>query len=99
MIFQVEKQLKELGDKLPEDKKGPIESALADLKKSFEAKDIDGIDKHMEALNTVFQAASADMYAQQDGANGGPEGGDGQQSTEGVDDEVEDVDFEEVKEE
>jgi len=98
LIFQVEKQLKELGDKLPEDKKGPIESALAELKKSFEAKDIEGIDKHMEALNTVFQAASADMYAQQDGATDGPEGGDGQQTTEGADDEVEDVDFEEVKE-
>ena len=98
LIFQVEKQLKELGDKLPEDKKGPIETALADLKKSFEAKDIEGIDKHMEALNTVFQAASADMYAQQDGANGAPADGEGPQATEGADDEVEDVDFEEVKE-
>ncbi len=99
LIFQVEKQLKELGDKLPEDKKGPIESSLADLKKSFEAKDIEGVDKHMEALNTVFQAASADMYAQQDGANGAPTDGAGQQqSGEGTDDEVEDVDFEEVKE-
>jgi len=97
LIFQVEKQLKELGDKLPEDKKGPIETALADLKKSFEAKDIEGVDKHMEALNTVFQAASADMYAQQDAANGAPADGE-EQKSEAADDEVEDVDFEEVKE-
>ena len=98
LIFQVEKQLKELGDKLPEDKKGPIESALADLKKAFESKDMDGIDKHMEALNTAFQAASADMYAQQDQANGAPADGEAQQPTDNADDEVEDVDFEEVKE-
>jgi len=97
LIFQVEKQLKELGDKLPEDKKAPIESALADLKKSFESKDIEGIDKHMEALNTAFQAASAEMYAQQPGAEGAP-AGDAQQTAEEADDQVEDVDFEEVKE-
>ncbi len=98
LIFQVEKQMKELGDKLPADKKEPIEGALADLKKSFEAKDMDGIDKHMEALNTIFQAASQEMYAQQpeDGApneNGGPQAG----ADANVDDEVTDVDFEEVK--
>jgi molecular chaperone DnaK len=99
LIFQVEKQLKDLGDKLPEDKKTAIEGALADLKKSYEAKDIEAIDKHMEALNTVFQAASQDMYAQQgeqgapaDGANGSAGGAESN-----VDDEVTDVDFEEVK--
>jgi molecular chaperone DnaK len=100
LIFQVEKQLKDLGDKLPEDKKTAIEGALADLKKSHEAKDIEAIDKHMEALNTVFQAASQEMYAQQaqegapaDGANGAA-GGDANAN---ADDEVTDVDFEEVK--
>jgi molecular chaperone DnaK len=100
LIFQVEKQMKELGDKLPEDKKAPIESALADLKKSFETKDIDGIDKHMEALNTLFQAASSEMYAQQEQAEGAPADGNGgdQQNADNGDDEVEDVDFEEVKE-
>ena len=78
--------------------KAPIEGALADLKKSFEAKDVDGVDKHMEALNTLFQAASQEMYSQEgqaEGApneNGGPEGGEAQ-----TDDEVTDVDFEEVK--
>jgi molecular chaperone DnaK len=99
LIFQVEKQLKDLGDKLPEDKKTAIEGALADLKKSYEAKDIEAIDKHMEALNTIFQAASQDMYAQQaeqgapaDGANGSAGGAESN-----VDDEVTDVDFEEVK--
>jgi molecular chaperone DnaK len=100
LIFQVEKQMKELGDKLPEDKKAPIESALADLKKSFESKDLDGIDKHMEALNTLFQAASSEMYAQQEQAEGASADGDGgdQQNADNGDDEVEDVDFEEVKE-
>jgi molecular chaperone DnaK len=96
LIFQVEKQLKDLGDKLPVDKKEPIESALADLKKSYEAKDVELIDKHMEALNTIFQAASQEMYAQQgapnDNGNGAPHS-EGQHS----DDEVTDVDFEEVK--
>ena len=99
LIFQVEKQLKDLGDKLPEDKKTAIEGALADLKKSYEAKDIEAIDKHMEALNTIFQAASQDMYAQQaeqgapaDGANGSAGGAEAN-----ADDEVTDVDFEEVK--
>jgi len=99
LIFQVEKQLKELGDKLPEDKKTAIEGALADLKKSYEAKDIEAIDKHMEALNTVFQAASQEMYAQQ-GDQGAPTGG-ANGSAGGAeanaDDEVTDVDFEEVK--
>jgi len=99
LIFQVEKQMKEMGDKLPADKKEPIESALADLKKSFEAKDMDGIEKHMEALNTIFQAASSEMYAQQQAANGAPADGEAQQQpADGADDEVEDVDFEEVKE-
>ena len=96
MIFQVEKQLKEAGDKIPEDKKAPIESALADLKKSYEAKDLDGIDKHMEGLNTLFQAASQEMYSKEAQAGGAPNenAGDGEAH---VDDEVTDVDFEEVK--
>ena len=96
LIFQVEKQLKESGDKLPADKKEPIESALADLKKSFEAKDIDGVDKHMEALNTIFQAASQEMYNQQAQAEPNQNGGNGQAEAQ-TDDEVTDVDFEEVK--
>lgn len=98
LIFQTEKQLKEYGDKLPADKKEPIEAALAELKKSFEAKDIAGIDTHMAKLNEVFQAASQEMYAAQQAA-GGAEGAAPDTGAQGAagDDEVTDVDFEEVK--
>lgn len=97
MIFQTEKQLSEFGDKLPEDKKKPIEDALAELKKAHEAKEIDAIDSAMENLNTVFQAASQEMYAasQQEGAQADPNAG--AQAEEGKE-EVTDVDFEEVTE-
>jgi len=97
LIFQTEKQMSEFGDKLPADKKEPIESALAELKKAHEAKDIAAIDPAMEKLNTVFQAASQEMYAQ-----GGAEGAAGGQPTDGseaTEDEVTDVDFEEVEDE
>jgi len=97
LIFQTEKQMKEFGDKLPEDKKGPIEEALAELKKAHEAKDLDAIDASMEKLNTVFQAASQEMYADQGAqAEGTADAG---QEGESNDEEVTDVDFEEVKEE
>jgi molecular chaperone DnaK len=62
MIFQTEKQLKEYGDKIPEEKKKPIEEAIAELKKAHASKDIPAIDAATEKLNTVFQAASQDMY-------------------------------------
>ena len=58
MIFQTEKQLKEFGDKLPADKKQPIEAALEKLKEAHKAQDIAAIDAATEELNTVFQAAS-----------------------------------------
>jgi len=96
LIFQTEKQLKEFGDKLPADKKEPIEAALAELKTAHGAKDFDGIDAAMEKLNEVFQAASQDMYAQQ-GAEGAPEGAAGASSDSEGDEEVTDVDFEEVE--
>lgn len=94
MIFQTEKQLAEFGDKLPADKKQPIEDAIAELKKAHEAQDIPAIDTAMEALNQIFQAASQEMYAQsnQEGAGAAPEQG-AEQPTE----DVTDVDFEEVK--
>ena len=99
LIFQTEKSLKEYGDKLPEDKKGPIEEALAELKTAHEAKDIAGIDAAMEKLNTVFQAASQEMYQQtgeQPGADAGAAGGDAGGDAKSGDEEVTDVDFEEV---
>jgi molecular chaperone DnaK len=99
LIFQTEKQMSEFGDKLPADKKETIEGALDELKKAHEAKDFAAIDPAMEKLNTVFQAASQDMYAQ-GGADGDAQGqpaGDSE-SDQNSDDEVTDVDFEEVEE-
>lgn len=103
MIFQTEKQLKDLGDKLPADKKAPIEAALNKLKEAHKAQDIAGIDAAMTELNTVFQAASQEMYNAQNaqgGAQPGPDFGQ-QQANNNVggnkDGGVTDVDFEEVK--
>ena len=98
-MFQTERQLKEYGDKIPADKKQPIEDALAELKKEFDAKNVENLEPAMEKLNTVFQAASQEMY---NAANaGGGEGNEGQSSasTEETNpqDEVTDVDFEEVE--
>lgn len=98
LIFQTEKQLNEFGDKLPADKKAPIEEALAELKKAHEAKDISAIEPAMEKLNNIFQSAAQEMY-QQGGAQGaGPEGAAGADGS-SSDEEVTDVDFEEVSEE
>jgi molecular chaperone DnaK len=95
MIFQTEKQMKEFGDKIPEDKKQPIEEALAALKTAHEAKDVEAIVPALEKLESVFQAASQDMYAQ---TEGGAEGQGPNAQADGAE-EVTDVDFEEVEEE
>lgn len=100
MIFQVEKALKENGDKLPKDKKEEIEKALKDLKDAHAARNISAIDSATEKLNTVFQAASADMYSQAGGANGQSSQQQTSQQQSGKnsqDGEVTDADFEEVK--
>ena len=97
-IFQTERQLKEYGDKIPADKKQPIEDALAELKKEFDSRNIENLQAAMDKLNNVFQAASQDMYnaANAQGAeNTG--GADQNQGSENAEDEVTDVDFEEVK--
>jgi molecular chaperone DnaK len=96
LIFQTEKQLKEYGDKIPEDKKQPIEDALTELKTAHAAKDLAAIDTSMEKLNTVFQAASQDMY-NASAPEGAPEdSGAEQEDKKTSKEEVEDVDFEEV---
>ena len=95
LIFQTEKQLSEYGDKIPADKKEPIEIALAELKKAHESKELGALDAAMEKLNTVFQAASQDMYA--GAANAEPSGEPSDQPAE--ENNAEDVDFEEVDEE
>lgn len=98
MIFQTEKQLKEFGDKLPEDKKAPIESALAELKEAHKNKNIEAIDAALNTLNAAWQVASEEMYkATQESQQGQPQG---EPEANGADapkdDEVTDVDFEEV---
>ena len=104
MIFQTEQQLQDLGDKIPADKKAPIESALNALKDAHKAQDLAAIDKAMAELNTAFQAASAQMYQQsgaQPGAGAGAQSGPqdaGQAGGSGnAGDNVQDADFEEVK--
>ena len=103
MIFQTEKQLKDLGDKLPADKKAPIEAALNKLKEAHKAQDIAGIDAATTELNSVFQAASQEMYNAQNaqgGAQPGPDFGQqagGNAGNNKQDGGVTDVDFEEVK--
>ena len=103
MIFQTEKQLKDLGDKLPADKKAPIEAALNKLKEAHKAQDIAGIDAATTELNSVFQAASQEMYNAQNaqgGAQPGPDFGQqagGNAGNNKQDGGVTDVDFEVVK--
>jgi len=100
-IFQTEKQLKDLGDKIPADKKASIEAALNKLKEAHKAQNLEGIDAATNELNTAFQAASQDMYNAtnaQAGAQPGPDSGQqsSQDNTQSADD-ITDVDFEEVK--
>ncbi|WP_438972369.1 molecular chaperone DnaK [Polaribacter sp.] len=100
MIFQTEKQLKEFGEKLSADKKDPIEAALVELKAAHESKDLAQIDAAMEKINEAWKAASEEMYAAQGGAEGANPGADAQGQPEANTDQgdnVEDVDFEEVK--
>jgi molecular chaperone DnaK len=97
LIFQTEKKLKEFGDKLSDGNKTAVESALADLKKAHESKDLNSIDAGVAALNKAWEAASQEMYAAA-GAQGGQPGADGGQGGQGqpAGDHVTDVDYEEV---
>ncbi len=103
LIFQTEKQLKEFGDKVPADKKEPIETALQELKDAHKSQDVASIDAASEKLNTAWQAASEEIYkATQEnqgaeGAQPGPDAGQQQSQQNNGGDEVTDVDFEEVK--
>ena len=97
LVFQTEKQLKEFGDKISDANRGPIDSALESLKKAHAEQDIDGCKSGMEALNSAFQAASQEMYANQQGDPASSGAADGAASGEASDAEVTDVDFEEVK--
>ena len=96
MIFQTEKQLKEYGDKLSEDKKKPIEEALKELKEVHEKKDITLIDPAMEKINNAWKSASEEMYkaTQGDVKDSSKTNND---SSKNADNDVTDVEFEEVK--
>ncbi|MEO2060225.1 MULTISPECIES: molecular chaperone DnaK [Mesonia] len=103
MIFQTEKQLKEFGDKLSDDKKKPVQDALDELKKAYETKELDQITPALEKLNETWKSVSEEMYkaqaeAQQaGGAQGGAQQGATGGQTEGEGDNIDDVDYEEVK--
>ena len=101
MVFQTKNQLSELGDKIPADKKAPIEAAVQKLEEAHKAQDIAGIDAAMAELNTAWQTASAEMYAQSgaQGAQGGQQydAGSQQQSKQQDNSDVQDAEFEEVK--
>jgi len=99
MIFQTEKQLKEFGDKLSDDKKKPIQDALEALKKAYESKDVEAITPALDSINEAWKNASEEMYkAQADqGASADEQADAGASASETNDEDVEDVDFEEVK--
>jgi molecular chaperone DnaK len=98
LIFQTEKQLKEYGDKIPADKKAPIEDALNKLKEAHKAQDLDLIDGAMAEMNTAWTAASEDMYkaTQEAGAQPGADQA-GQAGGNAGAENVTDAEFEEVK--
>jgi molecular chaperone DnaK len=104
LIFQTEKQFKEFGDKIPADKKAPIEAALTKLKEAHKSQDIAAIDAAMAEMNNAWTAASEEIYKAQQAA-GGQDGGNAQANNAGTgsgsqpggNDTVEDAQFEEVK--
>ena len=100
LIFQTEKQLKEFGDRLPADKKAAIESALEELKSAYDSKDVTTIDAALERINEAWKSASEDIYRAQQGGGANPGAGYSDpeaQPNQGPDNNVQDVDFEEVK--
>lgn len=104
LIFQTEKQLNELGDKIPADKKAPIETALQQLKEAHKAQDLAGIDAATKAIENAFGAAQQEILNAQAQAQQGANPGAGAQPGAGNNpggasphDDVTDVDFEEVK--
>jgi molecular chaperone DnaK len=96
LVFQTEKQLKEYGDKIPADKKATIETALTTLKEAHKTQDIAQIDAAVEAMNSAWTAASEDMYKATQSAEAQGSGAQ-QGAQQPANDNVEDVNFEEVK--
>jgi molecular chaperone DnaK len=98
LIFQTEKQLKELGDKIPAHHKSPIESALSELKTAHQNQNLDAIDVATKKLNDAWAAASQSIYnaQQQSGAQESTHAGSAGTSDNG-DANVTDAEYEEVK--
>jgi molecular chaperone DnaK len=105
LIFQTEKQLKEFGDKIPEDKRGPIDQALSELKDAQSSEDLDKIDAATEQLNEAWSTASQEIYQAQQEAGGAQEGAadagasNGESAEDDDSEDVTDVEFEEVDDE
>jgi molecular chaperone DnaK len=99
LIFQSDKQLKEYGDKIPEDKKAPIESALSKLKEVHKTGDVAQIDTAVAELNNAWTAASEEMYkaTQGEAPDQGSQDAGGPQSSGNSSENVQDAEFEEVK--
>jgi molecular chaperone DnaK len=103
LVFQTEKQLKEFGDKIPADKKAPIESALQKLRDAHKSQDIAAIDAAVAEMNTAWTAASEEIYKAQQAGGGSQPGGQGfdggqqQQPNNGGSENVTDAEYEEVK--
>jgi molecular chaperone DnaK len=95
LIFQTEKQLKEFGDKIPADKKAPIETALNKLKDAHKSQDLSAIDTAVTEMNTAWTAASEEIYKAQQAGGAQPDGNAGAQGASGEN--VTDAEFEEVK--
>jgi molecular chaperone DnaK len=95
LIFQTEKQLKEFGDKIPADKKAPIETALNSLKEAHKSQDLAQIDTAMNEMNTAWTAASEEIYKATQGQQAG--GGEQQAQPQQGSENVTDAEFEEVK--
>jgi molecular chaperone DnaK len=103
LIFQTEKQLKEYGDKIPADKKAPIETALNKLKEAHKSQDLNAIDAATTEMNNAWTAASEELYKATQGeqAGGQQQPGGGQQqgggNNGGGGENVTDAEYEEVK--
>ncbi|MFN0083447.1 MAG: molecular chaperone DnaK [Ferruginibacter sp.] len=99
LIFQTEKQLKEYGEKIPAEKKAPIEAALEKLKAAHKSQDLAQIDTATTEMNAAWAAASEDMYRDTQSQPGAEQAQGGEQPKSGADasENVTDAEFEEVK--
>ena len=97
LVFQTEKQLKEFGDKIPTDKKAPIETALSKLKEAHRSGDAVAVDSAMTEMNNAWTAASEEIYKAQASGGGQPNGSSDNDSSANKGETVTDAEFEEVK--